>query len=179
MMTKKDNFIFQFIHVMAWVIFVRLCIEAGALLVNFIYSLFKTDIIDKLYNKLDLRQMYDMNKWSYYSIYSFAIFIAVMKAALFYVAIQLFLKFNINQPFSIYIENKIKLMSHYAFWIGLVSYIAKETANNLNKKGFEMNKLNDYWSDSHAFIMMASILYLIALIFKKGNDLQKENDLTI
>jgi hypothetical protein len=123
--------------------------------------------------------MYDLNKWAYYSVYSLAIVIAVMKVALFYVAIQLFLKFNINQPFSSFVENKIKLMSHYAFWIGIVSYIAKETAENLNKQGFEINKLNDYWSDSHAFIMMSAILYLIALIFKKGNDLQKENDLTI
>lgn len=178
-MTKKDNFIFQFIHVMTWIIFVGLCIEAGGLLVNFIFSLFKPDIVNKLYNKLDLRQMYDLNKWTYYSMYSFIIFIALTKVVLFYIAINLLYKFKLKQPFSSFVENKIRQMSYLTLFIGLLSFIGFVLVNKLLSKGFHVIELYKYFSDSQAFILMSTILYLIAFIFKKGNDLQKENDLTI
>jgi hypothetical protein len=35
-MSERNNFVFKTLHVVAWVIFVGLCIEAGGLIVNFI-----------------------------------------------------------------------------------------------------------------------------------------------
>ena len=54
-MSERNNFVFKGLHVVAWVIFVGLSIEAGALIVNFIISLFKPEIVQNLYQKLDLR----------------------------------------------------------------------------------------------------------------------------
>ena len=51
-MSKTDNFVFKGLVIVAWIIFVGLCIESGALIVNFIYSMFKPEIISKLYQKL-------------------------------------------------------------------------------------------------------------------------------
>lgn len=56
-MSKRNNYVFIGLQIVAWVIFVGLCIEAGALLVNFIYSLYKPDIIQNLYQKMDLSEM--------------------------------------------------------------------------------------------------------------------------
>jgi hypothetical protein len=61
----------------------------------------------------------------------------------------------------------------------LISIVARETANNLSHKGFDINRLNEFWVDSQAFILMAAVIYAIAIIFKRGIELQNENDSTI
>ena len=53
-MTKRNNLVFIGLQIVSWIIFVGLCIEAGALIVNFVYSLFKPEIVHNLYQKLDI-----------------------------------------------------------------------------------------------------------------------------
>ena len=45
--------------------------------------------------------------------------------------------------------------------------------------GYEIDNLNQFWEDSQAFILMAAVIYIIATIFKKGVEIQNENDLTV
>jgi len=178
-MSKRNNFVFIALHIVAWVIFVGLCIEAGALIVNFIYSLFKPEIVHNLYQKLDLSQMYSLNKWVFFSMYSFILFISILKACLFYVVIKLLIKLDLTKPFNSYVAGQIKNISYYTLSIGLISYIARETAKSLQHYGFEINALNQFWADSQAWILMAAVIYVIATIFSRGVELQNENDLTV
>lgn len=178
-MSKKNNFVFKALHVVAWVIFVGLCIEAGALIVNFIFSFFKPEVLGNLYQKLDLTQMYRQNKWVFFCIYSFVLVIAVLKAVLFYVVIELLYKLDLSKPFSSFVAKKISQISYYTLSIGLLSYVARESAKNLANHGYEINALDKFWVDSQAFILMAAVIYVIHQIFKRGIELQTENDLTI
>ena len=41
-MSKRNNFVFKGLHIVAWIIFVGLCIEAGGLLVNFVFQSLQT-----------------------------------------------------------------------------------------------------------------------------------------
>jgi len=68
---------------------------------------------------------------------------------------------------------------NFTFSIGILSFIARQTAKNLSSHGYEIDKLSQFWVDSQAFILMAAVIYVIATIFKKGVDLQNENDLTV
>ena len=106
-MSKRSKFVFQALHVVAWIIFVGLCIEAGALLVNFVYSLFKPEVVQHLYEKLDLSKMYEYSQWAYFGIYSFILVISVMKAYLFYLVIILLLKFDLLKPFNSYVATQV------------------------------------------------------------------------
>ena len=178
-MEKRSDFVFKALHIIAWVIFVGLCIEAGALIVNFIYSIFKPEIIHNLYQKLDLSQMYNLNKWVFFSMYSFILFISILKACLFYVVIRLLLKLDLTKPFNSYAADQIKILSYYSLSIGLISYIASQTAKSIQHYGFEIDTLNQFWADSQAWILMAAVIYVIATIFSRGVELQNENDLTI
>lgn len=69
--------------------------------------------------------------------------------------------------------------ANFTLSIGLLSFIARQTAKNLQHRGYEIDQLNQFWVDSQAFILMAAIVYVIATIFKKGIELQNENELTI
>lgn len=178
-MSKTNNLIFKGLSIVAWIIFVGLCIEAGALIVNFIISFFKPEIIQNLYQKLDLSKMYHRSKWAYYGMYSFILAISILKAVLFYVVIMLLSKLNLLNPFNNFVASQISQISYYTFSIGLLSYIARQTAKNLSNRGYDINVLDQFWEDSQAFILMAAVVYIIATIFKKGVEIQNENDLTV
>jgi hypothetical protein len=60
-----------------------------------------------------------------------------------------------------------------------VSYLARQTANYLLHRGYEIDILDQFWADSQAFILMAAVIYIIATIFSKGVEIQNENDLTV
>ncbi len=178
-MSTKNNFVFKALHVIAWIIFVGLCIEAGALLVNFVFSLFKPEFVQNLYQKLDLTDMYAVNPWIFFGMYSFILFIAIMKAYLFYQVIMLVNKLDLTKPFSTYAADQITNISYNIFSIGLISYIARQTAKSLPHYGFNTDTLNQFWADSEAYILMAAVVYVIATIFSRGVEIQNENDLTV
>jgi hypothetical protein len=178
-MSKTNNLITIGLHIVAWLIFVGLSIEAGGLIVNFFFSLYNPEFVGNLYQKLDLSDMYIRSKWAFFGMYSFVLVIAILKAILFYTVIELQYKLDLAKPFSSYVARKISFISYYTFSIGLLSYIARQSAKNLAHHGYEIDKLSQFWVDSQAFILMAAVIYVIATIFKKGIDLQSENDLTV
>ena len=178
-MGKKNIFMFKVLTVVAWIIFVGLCIEAGGLLVNFIYSLFKPEVVKYLYNKLDLSEMYNRSKEVYIVMYVFILVIAILKSILFYNVIQLTSKLDLAKPFSGFVSKKISSISYITFVIGFVSIVERQTAKNLSQKGYDIDMLNAFWVDSQAYIFMAGVIFIIAKIFNRGIELQTENDSTI
>lgn len=178
-MSKTNNFIFWGLYTVAWIIFIGLSIEAGALIVNFLFSLYEPGLVQNLYQKLDLIQMYKESRLSFFGIYSFILTISILKAVLFYTVIRLMHKMDLSKPFNIFVSKQILQISYYTLEIGLLSYIARQVAENVKHQGFVPDSLNQFWADSQAFILMGAVIYIIATIFKKGVDLQTENDLTV
>lgn len=178
-MSKTDNFVFWGLYSVAWLIFVGLSIEAGGLLVNFFFSLYNPEFIQNLYQKLDLIEMYQNSKLAFFGIYSFILIIAVLKAGLFYAVIKLMHKMDLSKPFNTFVAKQILQISYYTLSIGFLSYIARQIVKSLHHHGFVPNNLNQFWADSQAFILMGGVVYIIAIIFKKGIALQTENDLTV
>jgi hypothetical protein len=178
-MTKTNDFIFKALMIVAWIIFVALCIEAGALVVNFIFSIFNPSIVGDLYQKLYLSRLYQQSQMVFYGMFGFVLFIALLKAYLFYVVISLLHKFDLTKPFSSFVSKQIFQISYITFSIGIFSYIARQTTKDLSIQGYALQDLNQFWVDSQTHIVMAAIIYIIAVIFKKGIELQNENDLTV
>ena len=178
-MSKKNNFVFNGLHVVAWIIFVGLSIEAGGLIVNFVFSIYKPEFVQNLYQKLDLSTMYNRSAQAFFGMYSFILVVAILKAYLFYIVIMLMLKVNLSKPFNSAVAEQITKISYFTLSIGLISYIARQTAKTLMHRGYEVDGLNQFWADSQAYILMAALIYVIATIFTKGVEIQNENDLTV
>lgn len=178
-MAKTNNLVFKALHIVAWIIFIGLCIEAGGLIVNFIFSLYKPEIVQNLYQKLDLLDIYKNSKWAFFGFYGFILVIALLKAWLFYIVIRLMHQMDLSKPFNTFVSGQFFQMSYYTLSIGLIGYIGRQLAINLVHHGFVTDNLNQFWTDSQAFILMGAVIYIIATIFKKGVDIQNENDLTV
>lgn len=178
-MSKTNNFVFWGLYIVAWLIFVGLSIEAGGLIVNFFFSLYKPEFVQNLYEKLNLSEIYSSSRLAFFGIYSFILTISILKAFLFYIVIRLMQKMDLSKPFSTFVATQIKLISYYTLSIGLLSSIASQFARYLMHHGFATDNLNRFWTDGQAFILMGAVIYIIATIFKKGVDIQDENDLTV
>ncbi len=178
-MSVTTNFIYWGLYIVAWLIFIGLSVEAGGLVVNFFFSLYEPSAIQNLYQKLDLSEMFAQSKLTFFGVYGFILIISVLKAVLFYIVIRMMHKMELSKPFNSFVSRQILQISYCTISIGLLSYIARRLTNSLLHYGFVPDNLHQFWVDSQAFILMGAVVYIIATIFKKGVDLQNENDLTV
>jgi hypothetical protein len=178
-MSKRNNFIWKAIQVICWLIFAGYCSQTGSLLFNYIFSLFKPIATHNLHLGLDLSELYLKSKVIYTLVFIIITTISALKAYIFFIALKLFKSLNIAKPFSENVSAIITKITYYTLSIGIISIIAQELVSRLTDKGYNVRLVERYWDDGGAYLVMTAILFAIALIFKKGIELQNENDLTV
>lgn len=178
-MSTKIKCLWSVLNVVSWIIFLGFCIQTGALLFNYIFSLYKPIATHNLHLGLNLSEIYGHSKFLYTSLFSLAIALSAIKAYLFFLVIKLFMKMNLVKPFSDEVSKYISKIGYYALSIGLLGYIAHQYSKGLIRKGYYVDVIDTYWNDSDAFLVMSAILFVIAMIFRKGIELQNENELTV
>lgn len=178
-MTKRNDFIWKAIQTICWFFLAGYCVQTGAILFNFIYSLFKPIATHNLHLGLDLSDLYGKSKLIYTLVLTTIIGTSALKAYVFVIVIRLFKMMNLVKPFSVKISEVITRITLYAFSIGIISLIAQELVKRLAVKGYNSGLAEIYFNDGGAYLMMSAILFVIALIFQKGIELQNENELTV
>jgi hypothetical protein len=167
------------ITIVIWSIFIGLCIKAGALLFTFVYSLFKPIVAQDLFEGLNLYGLLNQHFWNYVGVMTFLLIITGQKAYMFYLMILVFLKINLVHPFSKEVSKKISEISFVAFQIGLTIIIASVYFKWLEKRSFDIPALGGYIGGAFEYLLMAALIYAIAQIFKRGVEIQSENELTV
>jgi Protein of unknown function (DUF2975) len=187
-LTNKSNMIikidfFKVLHVVAWVIFIGLCFEAGGLLFNTIFKLFLSPAdATKLWNKIDLNALYDYNQSRYVTLTSLMVIVAVMKALLAYLIVKIFhdKKLDLAKPFNEIVGRFIINMSYLALGIGLFSSWGAKVRQSVTSQNIAIPDLQDLGlGGADVWFFMWVMLLVIAQIFKKGIEIQEENELTV
>lgn len=171
----KTNQILGILTVVSWVLFLGLCISTGSILISFIVSLFNPEGAYNLYMGMNLSKLYEFSKWHYIAMASLVIILSALKAYLFFWVVKIISKINVTHPFSKDIANIISKMSGIALQIGIMAVITNIYAQSLMKKNIYFT----YQGGGAEFLYLAGILFVIAIIFKKGIEIQNENELTI
>jgi magnesium-transporting ATPase (P-type) len=172
----KTKQILIFLQVCAYIVFVGLCIKTGALLISFIVSVaLNSEASQNLYMGLNLSNLLEYSQIHYTVMASLIIILSGLKAYLFYLVIKITSKINIAQPFSENIAKLISKMSGIALEIGILAFITHNYAKWLLKNPVKFS----YEGGEIEYLFLAAILYVIAIIFKRGIELQSENELTI
>ncbi|MGO3184044.1 MAG: DUF2975 domain-containing protein [Aequorivita sp.] len=173
----KTTDIMKLTNIIFWLIFIGLCIKTGAILISFLVSILgNPEAAKDLYFGLDLFDLYKSNLNQYINVASFIFVLSGMKAYIAYLAVRLFMKFDLNNPFNKSVVDFISKISYYALSIGIVSLVADQYNDRLIKRGAETSHIN--WG-AQEFLFFAGIIYILALVFKRGVEIQKENELTI
>jgi len=172
----KTNQILEVLKVIAWIIFIGLCVRTGSIIISFLISLlFNSEGAANLYRDMDFAPILAYSQPHYIVMICLVISISAMKAYLFYQVIQIITKLNINHPFSEFTEKLIGKMAGVAFQIGITGLIAKLYAQWIMKQSVFFT----FEGGTAEFLFLAGILYVVSVIFRKGIELQSENELTI
>jgi hypothetical protein len=160
-MTKKSDFTFKLLNVLAWCIFIGLCIKAGAFIFNTLFVLFynpsgATIFYQNQGTAINLSSLYNYSQSIFVTVTSLMIIIAILKAILFYLIVNLFhkKKLNLSNPFNEFVGiEKLKVAIPPIQIFGFNAAVE--------------------------WLFMGLILLIFAKIFNKGIELQLENDLTV
>ena len=178
-MSPKTDLVIKFLHVISWIIFIALCYQTGALIFNYTFMQFRVFPPENQYLILDLTELFTQSELYFGILFGLAIGVNGLKAYTFYLITLIFQYINLHKPFSQEVSRLISKISYFILAVGLLGVIAQGISDELAKKGFPVTNANQQWDDYSAFLMMAAVVFVIAQIFKKGLELQSENDLTI
>ncbi len=169
--------------IISWIIFVGLCIEAGGVLVNGIVTLvLNPEGAKNLWKLVDLKDLYEFDRGHYIAQLTLIGIVVVMKPILFYqiIAILQDKKLNMAQPFNAETGRFIFNLSYLALAIGMFSLQGARYAKWLAKKGVTMPDNESLLvSGGDVWLFMGVTIYVIGLIFKRGIEIQTENELTV
>ncbi len=171
--------ILMLITVIIWSIFIGFCIQAGSLLFTQAYSFVKPTVAQDLYEGLNLYSLRTQNTWFYGGLVTLILSIAILKAQLFYIMIRIFLKIDLVHPFSKEIAKQISRLSYIAFEIGIFIFFTNSSTSWLIKRGFEVDGVQSYLSGAFEYFLLSALIFAIAQVFKRGVEIQAENELTV
>lgn len=181
-METNTKRILSIMHVISWIIFIGACITAGALTCSYIITVVKPEAAKNLYKGISFYRLYQSDPQMYFRTVTVIIFLACYKAYLAYFVVKIFLKLNLAAPFSEEIRMMISKISYAALSIGLISLIASSyffDKESVRSGISPVEDLYEYIGSGAEYLFFGGIIFIIAQVFKRGIELQSENELTI
>ncbi len=170
----KTKRILKIMHVLAWVAFIGLSIKAGAIIVSYFLSFGNENAGKDLYEGINYFA-YKQNNTTHYSILvMYRVLQFSVQAYVAFLVIKLLSNLNIQKPFN---NNALKWMQRITYC--LITLWAIVVIHNIHVGVLEASTGVKATLLSSEFVYIAGIVYVFSLLFKRGLELQSENDLTI
>jgi|SRR6218665_313358 len=175
--------ILNILHVLSWIIFIGVCIEAGSILFNIFYTLeINPTGARNFLEQADLSQLYAYDHGQFIVVTSLMCIVAMMRGFLFYLIVKFLYdkKLNMLQPFNKDTGRFIFHLSYLSLFIGFFSSYGVDYTAWLTKQGVQVPDPQSLRiAGADVWLFMSVILFVIAHIFKRGIEIQTENELTV
>ena len=167
--------VLRVMYIVAWVVYIGVMIKAGAILISYGVSCVNPEASKNLYLGLNL---YPLKQFSFFH-YSISVFFMVavlcMKAIILFLVIKALSKVNLVNPFTIEVARVLEKISY----VLLVSWVIS-ISNDMHIDWLtKQTGVVQPGRSTEEFIFMAGLVFIIAQIFRRGVEIQSENDLTI
>jgi hypothetical protein len=171
------------LRVISWVIFVGLCIDACGYITNTLYAMaINPAAASHYWTKLDFSALYAYDPAYFAVVTAYMIIVKVLAAIMFYLIIKNLdsKKLDMAKPFKKEFGQFIQLLAYISFGIGLFTSWGLKHAQWLANKGIKMPSIYQLNLDgAGVWLFMSVVLLVIAQIFKRGIEIQNENDLIL
>ena len=175
--------VLKILYVLSWIIFIGVSIDAG----GSIFSAFYTLVINPVnattfWEGNDLSELYKYDPGHFLAETLLISIAAVMKACMFYMLIKILhnKKLDLSQPFNKEVRRFIITISVLTLGIGLFTQSGVNYTKWLVAQGVAMPDTQDLrLGGADVWLFMSVILFIIAQIFKRGIEIQTENELTV
>lgn len=182
-MKLSTQLILKILHVISWIIFVGVCIEAGGFIFNAIFTMLLNPVGAKhFWQQVDLSDLYYHDRGYFIVETSLVSIVAIMKACMFYLIIKILhsKKLDMAKPFSKEVGRFIFRISYLALLIGLFCLAGVKYAAWFVIQGVKMPDIQYLrMAGADVWLFMSVSLYVLAQIFKRGIEIQTENELTV
>jgi hypothetical protein len=152
-------------------------------LFNAIYTLtLSPAYAGRLWQQVDLSALYQYDKSHYFTETTLIVIVAILRAILFYLIVKILYdkKLNLAQPFNKEVGRFILNVSYLSFGIGLFSFWGTRYTGWLITKGVNMPAIESLRiGGADVWLFMGVTLLVIGQIYKKGIEIQTENELTV
>ncbi len=171
------------LHVLAWIIFIGICIEAGGIIFNTFFALVINPIGAKnFWMQIDLSNLISYDSGYFFVVTGIMSIVSLMKAILFYLIVKLFYnkQFDFSHPFNTTLNKFISNLAYLTFGIGLFSIWGLKYTAWLRLNGIDVPSVEElHIGGADVWLFMSVVLFVIAQIFKRGIEIQTEIDLTV
>jgi Protein of unknown function (DUF2975) len=182
---EKTNtkFILRMLHVIAWIIFAGLSIDAGGYITNMIWTLaLNSGHAKSFWGGIDFSSLLAYSASHFFVETLFMSIVTLMKVWMFYLIVKILYdkRLTMSQPFSKDLELFTFRTSYLALGIGFLSYCGVKYTEWLVSQGVNMPDLKYlHIGGADVWMFMGVTLFVIAQIFRRGKEIQSENDLTV
>ena len=171
------------LNVISWIIFIGLCIEAGGIIFNTFYVLgINPAGAHNFWKGIDLSNLLESDKGYFIHIAILMSIVAIFQAILFYLIVKTFHSKNVDlkQPFNPALINLISNSAYLAIGIGCFSKWGSKSIFWIEQKGIQLPGAEALgFGGADVWLFMGVTLLVIGQFFKRGAELQSENELTI
>ena len=175
--------ILKVLHVVSWIIFIGLCVNAGGFLFNSLFALYYNPMaVNNFWQGIDLSSLYDFDKGFFLIITLYMFIVGTLKAVLFYLIVKLIhdKNLNLNQPFNNKMTRFVANGAYLSLGISFFSKWGADTLKWLIGKGVQLPAIQDLnLGGADVWFFMGIIFWVLKQLFKRGETIQTENDLTI
>jgi hypothetical protein len=173
--TEKILEVLKFLALLGGIWYSILC---GSQLLTLTASFINPDWAKHTYEvDLNIFSIRDHSVWYYVYAMCLTILVSALKAFIWYVILDLLTKLKLQTPFSMEVEKKLERIAYLFLGIWIISSIFWKIYAYylLQATGIQLPANNS--GDEYLFI--AGIVYIISQIFKRGIEIQEENQLTV
>jgi hypothetical protein len=173
MKVKTENLL-KVMNVLAWIVFIGLSIVAGSIIISYFVSIGNAQAAKDLYKGLDLYAYRQQSFANYTFIVGYKVLLNITQAYIAFLMTRLLSRINISRPFS---TDVVKLMQKISYCILCVWIVVM--VHNIHIAILEKSYgiVATYISGDSIFL--AGIAYVLAQMFKRGAEIQSENELTV
>jgi len=173
-MKKHTPAILTVLHILAWIAFIGLLIVAGSYIISYMVSIGNPVASKDLYKGMDLSAYREQSFLNYSLIVAYKVMLYLVQAYIAFLVTRLLSKLNINRPFSDDVVELMQKISYSILFLWLVVMVNNIHSALLDKiYGIAATYI------SGDFIFLAGIVYVLAQMFKRGVEIQSENELTV
>ena len=170
----KTKTLLKVMNVLAWIAFIGSMMVAGSITISYLVSIGNPQAAKYLYKDLDLSAYRRQNFTNYTFVVCYKVILYITQAYIAFLMTKLLSTINISRPFSAGAVQLMQKISYAILCFWLVT-VVNNTHILILEKTYGL--VGTYISGDSIFL--AGVVYILAQLFKRGVEIQSENELTV
>jgi hypothetical protein len=174
-MKSRTKSLLSFMNFVAWLACLGYIVKAGSLLISYGASIGNANAAKNLYMGINLYSIRQWDFWQYTGTVALMVAFVLVESYIAFLVTRVLSKIKNINPFTVQVAKNLETISYlllFAWGVAMLSYghmnwLAKQVA------GMPVDSVPEN------FLFQAGIVFVFAQVFKKGVELQTENELTV